>query len=179
MADRRTLLRQTADLAADFLDGVASRPVRATASHDELLQAFGGPLADRGEASGEIVSDLARIADPGLIASAGPRFFGFVIGGSLPSALAADWLTSASDNNAGLYAIGPAASVAEEVAGGWLPALAGFAPASDTGPAACADCRRARRSATRPARRWRPSPRSRRGVIESSNGRAGTSRKTA
>src|SRR3954464_1974475 len=133
MADRRTLLRQTADLAADFLDGVASRPVRATASHDELLAAFDGELPARGEAAGEIVSDLARIADPGLIASAGPRYFGFVIGGSLPSALAADWLTSAWDNNAGLYAIGPSASVAEEVAAGWLVDLFGLPAGSSVG----------------------------------------------
>src|SRR3954447_16029245 len=126
MSDRRTLLRQTAELAADFLDGVGARPVRATATHDELLAAFSGPLPDRGEASGEVVSELARIADPGLIASAGPRYFGFVIGGGLPAALAADWLTSAWDQNAGLYAIGPSASVAEEVAATWLIELFGL-----------------------------------------------------
>ena len=133
MPDRRTLLRQTADLAADFLEGVDARPVRATATHEELLAAFGGPLPDRGEAAGEVVSDLAAIADPGLIASAGPRYFGFVIGGSLPSALAADWLTSAWDNNAGLYAIGPAASVAEEVAAGWLVEIFGLPAGSSVG----------------------------------------------
>jgi len=126
MPDRRTLLRQTAELAADFLDGLPTRPVHATASHDELLAAFGGPLPERGEASGEVISELARIADPGLIGSAGPRYFGFVIGGGLPAALAADWLTSAWDNNAGLYAIGPSASVAEEVSGAWLIELFGL-----------------------------------------------------
>jgi glutamate/tyrosine decarboxylase-like PLP-dependent enzyme len=133
MADRRTLLRQTAELAADFLEGVSDRPVRATASHDELVAAFGGPLESRGEAPGEVVSELARIADPGLIGSAGPRYFGFVIGGSLPAALAADWLTSAWDNNAGLYAIGPAASVAEEVAASWLIDLFGLPADSSVG----------------------------------------------
>jgi glutamate/tyrosine decarboxylase-like PLP-dependent enzyme len=133
MADRRTLLRQTAELAADFLEGVGDRPVRATASHDELVAAFGGPLERRGEAPGEVVSELARIADPGLIGSAGPRYFGFVIGGSLPSALAADWLTSAWDQNAGLYAIGPSASVAEEIAGAWLIDLFGLPEGSSVG----------------------------------------------
>ena len=52
MPDRRTLLRQTADLAADFLEGLGSRPVRASASHEELLATMGGALPDRGEASG-------------------------------------------------------------------------------------------------------------------------------
>ncbi len=133
MPDRRALLRQTADLAADFLDGLPERPVHATASHDELLDAFGGPLPAKGEAPGEVVSELARIAEPGLIASAGPRFFGFVIGGSLPSALAADWLTSTWDNNAGLYVIGPSASVAEEVAGTWLTELFGLPAGASIG----------------------------------------------
>ncbi|MEA2548634.1 MAG: hypothetical protein QOE42_1232, partial [Chloroflexota bacterium] len=133
MSDRRTLLHQTADLAADFLDGLPTRPVRATASHDELVATMGGPLPARGEAPGEVVADLAAIADPGLIGSAGPRYFGFVIGGSLPSALAADWLTSAWDQNAGLYAIGPSASVAEEVAAGWLIDLFGLPAGSSVG----------------------------------------------
>src|SRR5580765_1881302 len=119
MSARRTLLHQTADLAADFLEGLPSPPVRASASHEELVASMGGELPMRGEAPGEIVDHLAAIADPGLIASAGPRYFGFVVGGYLPAALAADWLTSAWDQNAGLYAIGPSASVAEEVAAGW------------------------------------------------------------
>ena len=133
MADRRTLLHQTADLAADFLEGLPSRPVRASASHEDLVAAMGGELPQRGEAPGEIVDHLAAIADPGLIASAGPRYFGFVIGGSLPAALAADWLTSAWDQNAGLYAIGPSASVAEEVAAGWLVDLFGLPAGSSVG----------------------------------------------
>jgi glutamate/tyrosine decarboxylase-like PLP-dependent enzyme len=94
---------------------------------------MGGPLPEHGEAPGEVVADLARAADPGLVASAGPRYFGFVIGGSLPAALAADWLTSAWDNNAGLYAIGPSASVAEEVAAGWLIDLFGLPAGSSVG----------------------------------------------
>ena len=133
MSDRRTLLHQTADLAADFLEGLPSRPVRAKASHEELVASMGGALPERGEAAGEIVDHLATIADRGLIASAGPRYFGFVIGGSLPAALAADWLTSAWDQNAGLYAIGPSASVAEEVAAGWLIDLFGLPATSSVG----------------------------------------------
>src|SRR5690349_1874821 len=133
MPDRRTLLHQTADLAADYLDTLETRPVGARATHDELVAAFDGDLPSRGEAPGEIVADLASIADPGLIASAGPRYFGFVIGGSLPSALAADWLTSAWDNNSGLYAISPSAAVAEEVAGRWVVELLGLPAGSSVG----------------------------------------------
>ena len=154
MPDRRTLLRQTAELAADFLDGVGTRRVGATATHDDLVAAFGGELPSRGEAPGEIVSDLARIADPGLIASAGPRYFGFVIGGSLPSALAADWLTSAWDQNAGLFV---------------LP----------VGSSSCSACRPDHRSASRPARRWRRSRRWLRGATASWSEPAGPSRRTA
>ena len=92
----------------------------ATAGRDGLLADLGGPLPEAGVDALEVVEDLARAADPGLVASGGPRYFGFVIGGSLPAALAADWLTSAWDQNAGLFAAGPAASVAEEVIGAWL-----------------------------------------------------------
>jgi glutamate/tyrosine decarboxylase-like PLP-dependent enzyme len=133
MPDRRALLRQTADLAADFLDGVGQRPVRASATLEELRTGLGGPLPDRGEASGEVVGNLVAAADPGLVASAGPRYFGFVVGGGLPSALAADWLASAWDQNAGLYALSPAASVVEEVAAGWLVDLFGLPAGSSVG----------------------------------------------
>ena len=73
-----------------------------------------------------MVEELAANVEGGLVASAGPRYFGFVIGGGVPAALAADWLTSAWDQNAGLYVIGPAAAVAEEIAGAWLAELFGL-----------------------------------------------------
>jgi glutamate/tyrosine decarboxylase-like PLP-dependent enzyme len=120
MPDHRTLLHQTADLAADYLDTLEARPVGAIATRDDMLGAFGGELPARGEAPGEIVDHLGRAADAGIVASAGPRYFGFVIGGSLPGALAADWLTSAWDQNGFAFVMSPAGSVIEEVAGGWL-----------------------------------------------------------
>jgi glutamate/tyrosine decarboxylase-like PLP-dependent enzyme len=80
-----------------------------------------------------VVVDLARAADPGLVASAGPRYFGFVIGGSLPAALAADWLVSAWDQDAGLYVLGPAAAVVEEVAAEWLRELFGLPRTASVG----------------------------------------------
>ena len=133
MTERRALLHQTADLAADFLEGIGRRRVRASATLEELRAGLGGPLPGRGEASGEVVGNLVAAADPGIVASAGPRYFGFVVGGGLPSALAADWLASAWDQNAGLYALSPAASVAEEVAAGWLIDLFGLPEGSSVG----------------------------------------------
>ena len=73
-----------------------------------------------------MIDELAAAAEPGLVAEPGGRYFGFVIGGSVPGALAADWLATAWDQNAGLYVGGPSASVVEEVAGAWLIELLGL-----------------------------------------------------
>ena len=119
-------LRRAAELAREFVVGLPSRPVHATASLETLRARFGGPLPDEGEDAAAVVDALAANAEGGLIGSAGPRYFGFVIGGGLPAAVGADWLTSAWDQNAGLYVIGPAAAVAEEVAGAWAADLIGL-----------------------------------------------------
>ena len=133
MDDRGRLLSQTAAMAADFLRTLPERPVRARATHDELLAALGGPMPEGGEAPGEVVANLASAAEPGLVATAGPRYFGFVIGGSLPSALSADWLTSTWDQNGYLYIMSPAAAVTEEVVAGWLLDIFGLPRASSVG----------------------------------------------
>ena len=87
---------------------------------------LGGPLPRRGTDPLTVIDDLADGVEPGLVAMSGPRYFGFVIGGSHPAALAADWLTSAWDQNAGLYLATPAAAVVEEVAAAWLVELLGL-----------------------------------------------------
>ncbi len=131
--DHSSLLKRTADLAIEFLDGLPERRVGPAASIEDLRAALGGPLPEQGEAPGEVIEHLARAADPGLVAMAGPRFFGFVIGGHVPAALAADWLTSTWDQNATLYATSPANSVAEEVAAGWLLDVLGLPRSASVG----------------------------------------------
>jgi glutamate/tyrosine decarboxylase-like PLP-dependent enzyme len=126
-------LETAARLARQYLATLNTRPVGARASHAELRAALGGPLAQDGLDPEQVVVDLARAADPGLVASAGPRYFGFVIGGSLPAALAADWLVSAWDQDAGLYVLGPAAAVVEEVAAEWLLELFGLPRTASVG----------------------------------------------
>jgi glutamate/tyrosine decarboxylase-like PLP-dependent enzyme len=112
--------------ALEHLNGLDRRPVDATATLEELRARFVRPLAQTGVAAEEVVSDLLRDVEGGVIGSAGGRFFGWVIGGAVPSSLAADWLASTWDQAAGLYAAGPAAAVVEEVAGAWLKDLLGL-----------------------------------------------------
>ena len=127
------LLKQTLDLARSFLEELPRRHVGARADHAARLDALRRPLADDGVGADRVVAELARDVEPGLVASAGPRYFGFVIGGAMPVALAADWLTSAWDQNAGLYAASPAASVVEQVAGDWVVDLLGLPRTASVG----------------------------------------------
>jgi len=114
------MLRDTAETAISYLRGVADRRVHPLATPSELRPLFGGPLPEHGDAPAEVLHALTEAGERGTVASAGPRYFGFVIGGSLPATVAADWLTSAWDQNAALYTLSPAAAVAEEVVAGWL-----------------------------------------------------------
>lgn len=128
MSDERELLRRTADIAADFLETLDERPIWPPASVDDLRTALRGPLPDGPRDPLTVVEELAARAEPGVVGIPSGRYFGFVIGGALPAALAADWLTSAWDQNAGLVVGGPSAAVAEEVAGAWLKELLGIPP---------------------------------------------------
>jgi glutamate/tyrosine decarboxylase-like PLP-dependent enzyme len=112
--------------ALAYLEGLGSGSVAATASLAELRSRLTKPLNDHSLDPEEVVRDLVRDARDGLLGSAGGRFFAWAIGGSVPAALAADWLTSAWDQNAALYACSPSAAVVEEVAGEWLKDLLGI-----------------------------------------------------
>ena len=106
--------------ALEFLNALPERHVSAIATRDELLHALSIPLSDEGEHPSLVLDELAQQAPRGNSASAGPRYFGFVIGGTLPVTLATDWLISAWDQNSGIFVTSPLVSVVEEIASRWL-----------------------------------------------------------
>ena len=112
--------------AGSWLQTLPARPVHASASSDQLVQSLGGPLPEHGTSPADTIRLLASAGAVGTIASAGPRYFGFVVGGSVPAALAADWLVSMWDQNAGIFALSPLASTIERITGSWLTHLAGL-----------------------------------------------------
>jgi glutamate/tyrosine decarboxylase-like PLP-dependent enzyme len=116
----KQLLETAHAIATRFLDQVASRHVGATASRSSLRDALGGPLPQGASDPLAVLNDLAARADPGIVANAGPRYFGFVTGGAVPVTVAADWIASAWDQNASLYVMSPAAAVIEDVVSGWI-----------------------------------------------------------
>jgi glutamate/tyrosine decarboxylase-like PLP-dependent enzyme len=126
MPDRSTGLRTAAEHAEAFLATLDDRRVAARVDAAGVRDALGGPLPDRGEDPAAVIDALVAGAEPGLVATAGPRHFGFVIGGALPAALAADWLVSAWDQCAAFHSLSPAAAAIEEVASAWTLDLLGL-----------------------------------------------------
>ena len=119
--------------ALQWLRSLPTRPVVPRASPDDIAAALGPELPDGPSDPAEVVALLARAAEPGLTAMPSGRFFGFVIGGALPAALAADWLTSAWDQNSGLRTVTPAHTAADEIASAWLLELLGLPSESAVG----------------------------------------------
>jgi glutamate/tyrosine decarboxylase-like PLP-dependent enzyme len=132
MIDER-LLDRTVTIARDYLAGLGDQHVGPRASVDQLRSALDMPLPDSGVDAETVIEDLARGMAPGLVASAGPRYFGFVIGGSVPAALAADWLTSTWDQNPAVYIAAPAACAVEDVCARWVVDLFGLPGSSSVG----------------------------------------------
>jgi glutamate/tyrosine decarboxylase-like PLP-dependent enzyme len=126
MENVRELLERTAAIAADYLESLGDCPIFPDVSPEQLRVALGGPLPEQPVDARQVVTDLAASAEPGVVAMGSGRYFGFVIGGALPAALAADWLTSVWDQNAGLYVGGPSASVVEQVTREWIVDLLGL-----------------------------------------------------
>src|SRR5215213_2286443 len=129
----RELLARTAERIADYREGVGETPVFPAASPDQLRRALGGPLPTGGTPASEVVEALAVALPPGLVASAGPRYFGFVTGGSLPAATAADMLVTGWDQLAFNPVSSPASAVIEEVAAGWLKEVLGLPASASVG----------------------------------------------
>ena len=118
--DHRALFEKASALASAYRDALPDRPVGARATLPELRRALALPLPDEGVPGDQVLDELSRGVEGGLMGMASPRYFGFVIGASSPVGVAADFLTSAWGQNSGLHAVAPAQSVVEEVAAGWL-----------------------------------------------------------
>ncbi len=116
----RELLHSTAERASRYLEDIQERRVRPSPEAIRGLEQFLEPLPDQPADPEEVLSLLDDFGSPGTTGMAGPRFFGFVIGGALPATVAANWLATAWDQNAGLFAATPVATVLEEVSLGWL-----------------------------------------------------------
>jgi glutamate/tyrosine decarboxylase-like PLP-dependent enzyme len=112
--------------ATRYLDSLSSRPIAANASIAELRSRLSRPVPETSVDPTDVIDELARDTEGGLVGSASGRFFGWVIGGSLPVALAADWLTSAWDQNGASNLTAPAEAVVEEVCGTWMKHLLGI-----------------------------------------------------
>lgn len=129
MNDTDEVLALTQKHAVAYLASLGQRPVNATTTLTDLRRRLDVPLRGAGVGASRVIEDLVAATEGGHLGSAGGRFFAWVSGGALPSALAADWLVSTWDNNAAIYASGPASAVVEEVAGRWILDLLGL-PAS-------------------------------------------------
>ncbi|MGA8245869.1 MAG: aminotransferase class V-fold PLP-dependent enzyme [Nocardioides sp.] len=132
MEDRDAALDRARHHAEAWLRSLDERPVPPSADADDVVRRLGDLPAGPTPAA-EVVDLLAEACEPGLVGIPSGRFFGMVIGGTLPAALGADWLTSAWDQNVGLRSLTPAAAAVEEVAGRWLLDLLGLPAGSAVG----------------------------------------------
>ncbi|MEV7231091.1 pyridoxal-dependent decarboxylase [Polymorphospora sp. NPDC051019] len=133
MEDLRRLFRLAADHAAGYRESLPDRPVGVSIDQGALAEAFTGPLPSAPCPPEQVLADLLAVAEPGLVASAGPRYFGFVVGGALPAATAADILAAGWDQLATNAVTSPAAIAAEAAAGVWLKELLGIPASASVG----------------------------------------------
>jgi glutamate/tyrosine decarboxylase-like PLP-dependent enzyme len=127
------VLARVAEHTDNWLGSLADRPMGPSANADEMLARFSQPLPAGPTAPADVIDELVRLAEPGLMAIPAGRFFGWVMGGTLPAALGADWLVSAWDQNAGMRYATPAVVAAEETAGAWLLDLLELPATADVG----------------------------------------------
>ena len=122
------VLNDAARRAVTYLDSLAGRPVAPTREAIAGLRALDEPLPDEPTDPSEVIRLLDDACSAATMAMAGPRFFGFVTGGSLPAALGANWIAGAWDQNSAFASVTPGTAVLEEVALRWLIDLFGFPP---------------------------------------------------
>jgi glutamate/tyrosine decarboxylase-like PLP-dependent enzyme len=127
------LVSDTAGRVAEFRATVAERPVAVPTDEQRLAVAFGGPLPEGPSSPHAVIDRLVTAADPGLVGTTGPRYFGFVIGGASLASTAADLLTSGWDQNAFTGVLSPAARAAEAAAGAWVKELLGIPASASVG----------------------------------------------
>jgi glutamate/tyrosine decarboxylase-like PLP-dependent enzyme len=120
MQDSLEALEEAYRLALDYRRGLAGRPCAPERSYDDMRAAFAAPLPASPSPAVEVIGELARTGEPGLMQMAHPRFFGWVLGASHPAGVAADWLASAWGQNTGYHTSSPTAAAVEEVAAGWI-----------------------------------------------------------
>ena len=120
-------------MAADYLERVSARHVGGSTDVSALRAALGGPLPDGPEEAVQVIDQLAAAADPGVVATVGPRYFGFVTGGAVPVTVAADWLASTWDQNGATYVMSPAVAVIEDIVTEWVLELLGLPATGSVG----------------------------------------------
>lgn len=133
MTNLTTALTLATDHLIGYRNGLGDQSVCSAADQATVRRSFERPLNDRAEAAADVIADLIAYAPDGLVATAGPRFFGFVIGGALPAATAAEVLAVGWDQCAFNAVLSPAAVAVEEVAGGWIKDLLGIPGSASVG----------------------------------------------
>ena len=131
--DLARLFRRAADYAESYRRDIASNIQRPEQAYTDAAKAWDAPTPQQGIPAEQVIDELVMRAAPGLHASTGPRFHGWVIGSSHPAGVAADWLTSAWGQNAGNHTASPAAAAAETVAARWLVDMLGLPARSSVG----------------------------------------------
>jgi glutamate/tyrosine decarboxylase-like PLP-dependent enzyme len=126
-------LAQVLAYARTYIEERGARDVWPRATLADLRAAIGGPLPQDPVGPASVIQDLIRAADPGIVTTTGPRYFGFVTGGAVPATVAAEWLAAVWDQCASLFALSPAAVVTEEIASAWLLDVLGLPSSCSTG----------------------------------------------